>query len=116
MLVNEFLEQTAARTPDKEALIFQQQRLTYLELDNFANALGNALLELGLQKFERVAIYLDNSVEAVVSIFGILKAGGIFVLINPQTKARKLEYILNDCQVRFLITDSKLGLNYVSSQ
>jgi long-chain acyl-CoA synthetase len=112
MLVNEFLEQTAARTPDKEALIFQQQRLTYLELDNFANALGNALLELGLQKFERVAIYLDNSVEAVVSIFGILKAGGIFVLINPQTKARKLEYILNDCQVRFLITDSKLGLNY----
>ncbi len=121
MLVNEFLEQTAARTPNKEALIFQQQRLTYLELDKLANALGNALLELGLQKLDspeerafrpRVAIYLDNSIEAVVSIFGILKAGGVFVLINPQTKARKLDYILNDCQVKFLITDSKLGLNY----
>jgi long-chain acyl-CoA synthetase len=112
MLVNEFLEQTAVRTPDKEALIFQQQRLTYLELDNFANRLGNALSELGLQKLDRVAIYLDNSIEAVVSIFGILKAGGVFVLINPQTKPRKLEYILSDCQVRFLITDSKLGLNY----
>jgi long-chain acyl-CoA synthetase len=112
MLVNEFLEQTAVRTPDKEALIFQQQRLTYLELDNFANRLGNALIELGLQKLDRVAIYLDNSIEAVVSIFGILKAGGVFVLINPQTKPRKLEYILSDCQVRFLITDSKLGLNY----
>jgi long-chain acyl-CoA synthetase len=120
MLVNEFLEQTAARTPNKEALIFQQQRLTYLELDNFANRLGNALLELGLQKLDspgerlcpRVAIYLDNSIETVVSIFGVLKAGGVFVLINPQTKARKLEYILKDCQVRFLITDSKFGLNY----
>lgn len=112
MLVNEFLEQTAVRTPDKEALIFQQQRLTYLELDNFANRLGNALSELGLQKLDRVAIYLDNSIEAVVSIFGILKAGGVFVLINPQTKPRKLDYILSDCQVRFLITDSKLGLNY----
>ena len=112
MLVNEFLERTAARTPDKEALIFQRQRLTYLELDRFANALGNALLELGLQKLDRVAIYLENSVEAVISIFGSLKAGGIFLLINPQTKARKLEYILNDCQVRFLITDRKLGLNY----
>jgi long-chain acyl-CoA synthetase len=128
MLVNEFLERTAAKTPDKEALIFKQQRLTYLELDNFANALGNALHELGLQKLDspgerllhkqmlryrpRVAIYLENSVEAVISIFGILKAGGIFLLINPQTKASKLEYILNDCQVRFLITDSILGLNY----
>jgi long-chain acyl-CoA synthetase len=112
MLVNEFLERTAAKTPDKEALIFQQQRLTYLELDNFANALGNALHELGLQKLNRVAIYLENSVEAVVAIFGILKAGGVFLLINPHTKARKLEYILKDCQVRFLITDSKLGLNY----
>lgn len=112
MLVNEFLEQTAVRTPDKEALIFQQQRLTYLELDNFANRLGNALSELGLQKLDRVAIYLDNSIEAVVSIFGILKAGGVFVLINPQTKPRKLDYILSDCQVRFIITDSKLGLNY----
>jgi long-chain acyl-CoA synthetase len=127
MLVNEFLEQTAAKTPNKEALIFGDRRLTYLEIDNFANSFGNALLELGLQKLDspgerlllgqtlpyrpRVAIYLENSVEAVISIFGILKAGGVFLLINPQTKTRKLEYILNDCQVSFLITDSKLVAN-----
>jgi long-chain acyl-CoA synthetase len=111
MLVNEFLERTAAKTPDKEALIFQDRRLTYLEIDNFANSFGNALLELGLQKLNRVAIYLENSVEAVISIFAVLKAGGIFLLINPQTKTRKLEYILNDCQVSFLITASKLAAN-----
>ena len=127
MLVNEFLERTAAQTPEQEALIFQKRRLTYLELDNFANSLGNGLLELGLQKLDspgerlllrqrlrqrqRVAIYLENSIESVISIFGILKAGGVFLLINPQTKARKLQYILNDCQVSFLITDSKLAVN-----
>lgn len=111
MLVNEFLERTAAKTPDKEALIFGDRRLTYFEVDNLANSFGNALLGLGLQKLNRVAIYLENSVESVISIFGVLKAGGVFVLINPQTKTRKLEYILNDCQVNFLITDSKLSAN-----
>lgn len=111
MLVNEFLERTAANTPDKEALIFQDRRLTYLEIDNFANSFGNALIALGLQKLNRVAIYLENSVESVISIFGILKTGGVFVLINPQTKTRKIEYILNDCQVSFLITDCKLAAN-----
>jgi long-chain acyl-CoA synthetase len=128
MLVNEFLELSAAQTPDKAALIFQTTRLTYAEVDNFANSFGNALLGLGLHKLDspgerlllgqtlryrpRVAIYLENSIEAVISIFGILKAGGVFLSINPQTKPRKLEYILNDCQVKFLITDHKLSLNY----
>jgi long-chain acyl-CoA synthetase len=111
MLINEFLEQSAAKTPDKVALIFQNTRLTYAEVDNFANSFGNALQSLGLTKLSRVAIYLENSIESVISIFGILKAGGIFLLINPQTKARKLEYILNDCQVKFLITDRKLVRN-----
>lgn len=111
MLINEFLEQSAAQTPDKAALIFQNTRLTYADVDNFANSFGNALLSLGLTKLGRVAIYLENSIESVISIFGILKAGGVFLLINPQTKARKLEYILNDCQVKFLITDRKLVRN-----
>jgi long-chain acyl-CoA synthetase len=112
MLINEFLEQSAAKTPDKVALIFQNTRLTYAEVDNFANSFGNALLSLGLNKLGRVAIYLENSIEAVISIFGILKAGGVFMLLHPQTKAKKLEYILNDCQVKFLITDKKLVQNH----
>lgn len=112
MLVNQFLENTVEKTPQKEALIFADKTLKYIEIENYANSLGNALLELGLQKLDRVAIYLDNSVESVISIFGILKAGGIFLIINPQVKPKKLEYILNDCQVKFLITDHKLAFNY----
>jgi len=110
----DFLEKSAERTPNKEALIFYERRLTYMEIENFANSLGNALLGLGLHKLDRVAIYLENSIESVISIFGIIKAGGIFVIINPQTKTRKLEYILSDCQVKFLITDSSLLLNNTS--
>lgn len=107
MLVNAFLEQSAKQFSNKEALIFQNRRLTFIEIENAANSLANALIHHGLQRQDRAAIYLENSVESVMSIFGILKASGIFVVINPQTKAKKIEYILNDCQVKTLITDSR---------
>jgi amino acid adenylation domain-containing protein len=108
MLLNEFLETSAQRCPDKDALICQSRRLTYGELESSANRLANALIARGfLEKQDRVAIYLDNSPESVISLFAVLKAGAVFVIVNPQVKARKLEYILNDCQVRVLITDGK---------
>ena len=69
--------------------------------------LAHALIKCGLEKQDRAAIYLENSSESVISIFGILKASGVFVVINPQVKAKKVEYILNDCQVKTLITDKK---------
>ena len=107
MLVGEFLENSAKRRPDKVALIDHKKRVTYAQIENAANSLANALIANGLNRQDRVAIHLENSVESVVSIFGILKASGIFVIINPQVKSRKLEYILNDCQIKILITDAK---------
>ena len=107
MLVNEFLEQSAKRFPNKVALICQNKRVTYIQIENAANSLANALISYGLHKQDRAAIYMENSIESVISIFGILKASGIFVIINPQVKSKKLEYMLNDCQVKILITDTK---------
>ena len=107
MLVDEFLERSAQEFPDKEALVLGEQRLTFTEIDRYANSFSNALIEDGFQKQDRAAICLDNSVESVVSIFGILKAGGVFVVVNPQVKPQKMKYMLNDCLPRFLITDSK---------
>ncbi|MBG1259147.1 class I adenylate-forming enzyme family protein [Nostoc commune] len=112
MLVHNFLQKSAERLPHKEALICNDRRLTFSEIEIYSNCLGNALKTAGLKKLDRVAIYLENSVETVISIFGILKAGGIFTIINPQTKAKRLEYILNDCQVKVLITDINLISNY----
>jgi len=106
MLVNEFLENSADRFPDKIAIISDDRRLTFLQIEHLANRLANAFLYLRLQRQERVAIYLEPSIEAIISIFASLKAGGIFVVINPQIKSKKLEYILNDCQVKILVSDS----------
>lgn len=107
MLVHEFLENSARRFPGKVALVFRDRRLTYSQTDIAANRLANALLSGGLGRQERAAIFMEPSPESVISFFGILKAGGVFLVINPQVKARKLEYILNDCQVRVLISDAQ---------
>ena len=104
MLVNQFLEGSAWRCPDKVALIFQDQRLTYAEIEARANCLANGLLDHGVQQGDRVAVHLSNSVEAVIAIFAILKAGAVFSVINHTTKFNKLVYILNNCQATALIT------------
>jgi long-chain acyl-CoA synthetase len=110
MLVQSFLEDTAARTPDKLALVAGGERLTYGEIDARANRLAHALIAHGVERGDRVAAYLDNSVEAVVSLWAILKAGGVFMLLNPTLKAGKLAYVLNDSRAKALITDAdKLG-------
>ena len=111
MLLNHFLEKSAEKFPDKIALVCQGQRLTYQQINSSANRLASGLKDFGVERGDRVAIFLENSVEAVLSIFGILKADSVFVVINPTTKKDKLTYILNNCQVKTLITGSdKLDL------
>ncbi|MBN1178441.1 MAG: AMP-binding protein [Anaerolineae bacterium] len=97
MLVHNFLERSAARYPDKTALICDDRRLTYAQVDAQANQLAHALRAAGIARGDRVAVWLPNSVEAVVAIFAALKAGGTFVVINPTTKPDKLSAILADC-------------------
>lgn len=104
MLVNNFLEESARRYPDKIALITSYGRYTYREIDEMANKIAHSLLAEGLAKGERVAIFMENSVEVVVSLFGVLKAGGIFLMVNPTTKAEKLTYILNNCRASVIIS------------
>jgi amino acid adenylation domain-containing protein len=105
MLVQEFLERSAERFPDKTALVCGSERLSYAELDAMANCLARALAAAGVRYGDRVVVCLDNSPEAVVSIFGILKADAVFSVINPTTKTEKLGYILNNCRASALIAD-----------
>lgn len=106
MLVNHFLENSAARLPDKVALICGEQRLTYREINCQADQLAAALSGVGLKRRDRVIIFLDNSVESVISLFGTLKAGAIFIILNPTMKSKKLNYILKDSGARILITQT----------
>lgn len=107
LIVSDFLEQSARRFPSKTALVFGARRLTYAEIDEAANHLAHFLQARGVARGDRVAIYLDNCVEAVIGIFGALKAGAIFTMINGSTKADKLAYILNNCRAVALITHQR---------
>ena len=104
MLLDRYLHDSAQRHPDKLALVCGERRARYAEVEQGANALAHGLRALGLQRQQRVAVYFDNSVDTVQGIFGTLKASGVFLVVNPQTKGDKLAFILNDCNVRVLLT------------
>lgn len=108
-LVYDSLLLAAARHPDKEVLVCGEQRYRYGELLEAALRLAGALQAQGLVRNDRVAIFMDNGWPAVVGIYGTLLAGGVMMVINPQTKEDKLAYILNDSEASFLLTDSKLA-------
>lgn len=104
MLVQEFLERTVERLPNKVALVDGDRRLTYGEIEERANRLANALVDAGIRRGERVLLYLPNSTELVLLVFAVLKAGAVFVVVNPTTKARKLAAIARDCQASAIAT------------
>ena len=108
MQVESLLLNAAQRTPDKAAIVAQGRRHTYRELDRRSNQLAHALLTVGIQRGDRVAIFSDNSAEVVIALFAILKAGGVFLVINPTTKSDKLAFILNDCRAAGLIAHARL--------
>ena len=114
LLVRDFLEHSASRLKDKVALVCDGCRLTYGELDSMANRLAHALADLGVNRGDRVALFMPNSVETVVAIFAIVKAGGVFVVINHTTKRDKLLYILNNCRATALITELRVDLDGIA--
>lgn len=114
MLVQDFLQQSAERLPDKVALICGYQRLTYTEIEARANRLANAMIDHGVKRGDRVVLFLNNSVDAVVCIFATLKAGGVFVVVNPTTKLEKLAHILNNCSATALVAELRI-FSFVSS-
>lgn len=105
MLVQQLLETSARRLPGKIAVVAGERRATYRFIDEAANRLAAGLLACGLKRGDRVMILLESSIETVISIFGTLKAGGVFVVLHPSTKHEKLEQLLDDAQAAALISD-----------
>lgn len=107
MQVEHFLEASARRLPHKTALVDGQRRFTYAEMDGLANGVARGLRAAGARRGDRVAVYLENSAEAVASIFGILKAGCVFLVVNPTTKADKLAFVLDNSRTVSIVTDGR---------
>ncbi len=109
ILVHDFLVSSARRWPEKAFLFEEAESCTYAQTDRRSDRLAAQLQRGGLKRGDRVALFMDNSIDLVVSVFGVLKAGGVFVILNPTTKAKKLAYILNDCQVKTLLAHPSLA-------
>jgi amino acid adenylation domain-containing protein len=108
-LLHESLLAAADDTPDKPSLVADGRSWSYSELRDQALRLARALQDEGLERGDRVVIFMDNTAECAVSIFGTLAAGGIFIVVNPQTKADKLAYVLEDSETAFLLTEGSLS-------
>jgi len=105
--LHDYLHATAARLPDKVALVCDGRRLTYAELEARSNALAHALVRRGVRRGDRVVVFADNTVQTVVSFWGVLKANAVTALVNSQVKTEKLAHLLEDCRPTALVTDAR---------
>lgn len=105
-LVCDFLINSAQKYPEKTALFFGRSALSYKQIYQYSCNLANFFLENGIKKGDRVITYLENSPEAIISIFGALMAGGTFSVVNQTIKSNKFLYILKNCDPAFIVTDS----------
>lgn len=103
-LIHHMLRTSYKRTPDKEALVHGNERLSYQEVYRRTAGLAAGLRHAGLKRGERIGIYFDASVPQVLSIFGVSMAGGVYVPINTQLYADQVLHIARDCQMTALIT------------
>src|SRR5688572_23166041 len=103
-LIHELALDQAALNPAAAALKYKSESWTYDQLGAAIRAFGDALLALGLERQERVGIFLPKQFETVVGMLGAARAGCVFVPINPLLKPPQVEHILNDCNVRVLVT------------
>ena len=111
MNVAQNLETGAKLFADKTAILFEGQSLSYRDLNHAANRLANAMSAQGIQKGDRVALYLPNIPEFAICYYATLKIGAIAVSVNPMLKAYELKYILNDSGAGLLFTVGELLAN-----
>lgn len=109
--LHEKFEEQAEKTPDAVALIFENKRLTYAETELHANRLANYLISKGVTVEDRIGVCQGRSMELLISIFAIHKAGATYVPIDPEFPAERLNMILEDSQPRFILTKLTCDFN-----
>jgi long-chain acyl-CoA synthetase len=106
MNLKRMLEGVAGRYGRKTAIISDDRRLSYTDLDETSNKVANALIKMGVKKGDRIAILLSNSPEFIITYFGIVKMGAIAVPLDPKYKVGELASLFNDCLPKVLVAES----------
>lgn len=102
--LQQVLDDSNGRYPGKTAIIYGGESYTYAQLEDASQRLAGGLLACGLRSQEPVLLCLGNRIETVCAFWGVLKAGGVVVNVDPQISASHLDYILRDCEASILIT------------
>ncbi|MFO0165964.1 MAG: amino acid adenylation domain-containing protein, partial [Microcystis sp.] len=106
--IHQLIEEQAARTPDGVAVVFENQQLTYAELNSRANQLAHYLRSLGVETEVIVGLCVERSLDMIVALIAILKAGAAYLPLDPEYPQERLQFMLEDSQVPLLLTQSSL--------
>ena len=106
--VSELFEAVVARTPEKVAVVFEQQTVSYDDLNRRANQLAHHLRKLGVGPEVVVAVLTERSVETIAGFLAVLKAGGAYLPLEPSTPPERLLFMMEDCSVKLLLTQQRL--------
>lgn len=99
----DLFEEQVKKNPNKIAIVFENKKLTYCELNKKANAVANKLIQLGVKPEDYVAIMTEKSIQSIVGIYGILKSGAAYVPIDSSYPYERIQYIINDCNPKAVI-------------
>src|SRR6267378_5358984 len=103
-ILQQLLSKSAKAYPEKAAVWARGRSITYRELDERSNQMAHLLRKYGINKGDRVGLFFPKCVESVVSMLGVLKAGGVYVPLDPQAPADRVGYIIGTCGIQVLIT------------
>jgi long-chain acyl-CoA synthetase len=105
--IDRFLKDAAEKYPNNTALIFFDSKMTYAELDRLVNRFGAGLQKLGVQKGDRVALYMPNCPQMVIAYYAVMRIGGVVVPSNPLYVAREIEHQMNDSGAKAIVCLSR---------
>ena len=106
-LIHQILERAAKQTPNARAVQIGTESITYQQLDHASNVIAHRLTQQGIKPGNRVGIFLEKSIQAVISIYGILKTGACYVPLDIRSPAHRVAHIISDCQMSGVITSQK---------
>lgn len=110
-LLHQAISEHARQNPAHPAVLFSGKQLTYKEVYEQSNQLAHQLIELGVQRGDRVGIYMNKNLQSAVAIYGILSAGAAYVPLDPFAPTGRLAFVINDCGIQVVVTNEAKRAN-----
>lgn len=111
--IHKLFEEQVTRTPDKVALVFEDKKLTYKQLNQKANSLACVLRKKGVIAESKIGIMIERSLEMIIGMIGVLKSGGAYVPIDPSYPKDRIAYILEDSKAEILLIQGELPKGFI---